>query len=231
MLKPREISDSLYRIADSCLACAVRCPEGVLLIDAGEDDEFRAAADALKSIGLEPPKYVLITHDHYDHTEAAKRWRDLGAKIAVSECEAPRVEDGTASRIPCPVDIRLRPYQQMRLLGMEIKVHAAPGHTPGSLAFEMAIGGERWLFTGDLVMLTLCPGWMGQFDLKASIATLKRLARLPVDSIATGHSFIRGDGTGLLVDSLAAAFDGTWREHFRKYRDQLPGGELPAGVE
>jgi len=231
VLKPYEIADSLCKIADLCLVYAVRCPEGVLLIDAGEDAQFAMAAEALRSAGLELPKYVLITHYHFDHTEAARRWRDLGAKIAISECEAPRVEDGTASRIPCPVDIRLRPDQRITLLGTEITVHAAPGHTPGSLAFDMAIGGERWLFTGDLVMLNLCPGWLGQFSLKDTIATLKRLARLPVDSIGTGHSFIRGDGTGLLVDSLAAAFDGTWIEHLVKHKDQLPGRKLPEGMD
>ena len=228
MLKPREIADNLFKIADECLVYAVKCPDGVLLINAGLDAQFPAAAEALKSAGLEPPKHVLITHDHFDHTEAAKSRRDLGAKIAISGLEAPRLEDGKASRIPSPVDIRLQPHQQFTLLGTEIRVHPAPGHTPGSLAFEMTVGRERWLFTGDLVMLNLCPGWLGQFSLKDTLATLKRLARLPVDSIGTGHSFIRGDGTGLLVDSLVAAFDGTWREHLEQHKNQFPGGQLPA---
>ena len=225
-----EIAPGLLKIDCRCMVFAIRCPEGVILIDAGEGKEFAANLDAVKAAGLELPKFVLITHDHFDHTRAAKQWRDLGAKIAISELEAPRVEDGSASQIPCPVDVRLQPYQELHLLGQTIKVHGAPGHTPGSLAFETLICGERWLFTGDLVMLNRCPGWLGQFNFNDTLATLKKLARLPADSIGTGHSFIRGDGTGLLVDSLCAAFDGTWHDNFLKCKDQFPGGTVPEEI-
>jgi len=198
-----KISDRLTIIADMCQVVAVECPQGVLLIDAGEEQQVRRARATLEANGLELPRYVLITHDHFDHTEAARHWRDLGAKIVACQLEADRIEDGTASRIACPVDIRLQPDQKLEFLG------------------------ERWLFTGDLVMLDLCPGWLGQFSLSDTLATLEKLARLPVDSIATGHSFDRGNGTRLLTDSLRAASDGTWYRHFIKHRDQFPNGTIP----
>jgi glyoxylase-like metal-dependent hydrolase (beta-lactamase superfamily II) len=218
-----EIADGLFKIADSCQVMAVRCPEGVLLVDAGMVKGFDDAQAALKQAGLEPPKYVLITHNHYDHTEAAHKWREQGAQIIASEIEAAGIEDGMASRIPCPVDVRLRPDQDIELLGTKISALSAPGHTPGSIAYDMTIGGERWLFIGDLVMLNLCPGWLGQFSLDDTLATLRKLARRPVDSIATGHSYARGDGTGLLV----AAFDGTWYHQFPKLKDQFRDGKIP----
>ena len=230
MAQQCELADGLFRLAATCNVYAVKCPDGVVLIDAGTDASFAGAVEALKAAGLAQPEYVLITHYHFDHTEAAKRWRDLGAQIAASHLEAGRIEDGSASRIACPVDILLRPDQELRLLGATFQVLAAPGHTPGSLAFETLIGDERWLFTGDLVMLNRCPGWLGQFDLRDTIATLRKLARRPANSIATGHSHVRGDGTGLMVDSLCAAFDGTWYRHLLAHKDQLPGGTLPEEV-
>jgi len=222
-----KISDRLTIIADMCQVVAVECPQGVLLIDAGEEQQVRRARATLEANGLELPRYVLITHDHFDHTEAARHWRDLGAKIVACQLEADRIEDGTASRIACPVDIRLQPDQKLEFLGLPIEALAAPGHTPGSVAYCLTVGGERWLFTGDLVMLDLCPGWLGQFSLSDTLATLEKLARLPVDSIATGHSFDRGNGTRLLTDSLRAASDGTWYRHFIKHRDQFPNGTIP----
>lgn len=217
----------LYFFADACLMAAVRCPQGVLLIDAGMPSGFEKTWAAMQSLGLDTPQYVLITHDHLDHTQSCKLWRDLGAKIIADEREAPAIEDGSASMVPCPVDIRIKPDTELDLLGLKITAYHAPGHTAGSVAYDLTVDGERWLFTGDIVMLNRCPGYLGRFNFADTLATLQQLARLPVDSIATGHSVVQGDGTGLLVDSLLAAFDGTWQRCFAENIDQLPGGRMP----
>ena len=227
MKSTSEIADGLFTIADMCMVFAVKCPEGVLLIDAGMEKGFGKARETLTAAGLDMPSHVLMTHCHCDHTEAAHLWRGLGAKIVAHKDEADRIENGTASHVPCPVDIRLCPDQQLDLLGARIGALSCPGHSPGSIAYDITISGERWLFTGDLVMLNCCPGWLGQFSLDDSVASLKKLARLPADSIATGHSFVRGKGTGLLVDSLCAAYDGTWHRHFLAHRDSFRDGKIP----
>jgi len=227
----QRVRQNLYKIADMCHVFAVRGPNGVLLIDGGELSEFEAARANLLAAGLDMPQWVLTTHCHYDHTESCRAWRDLGAKIAAHELEVGLIENGQATRgYPCPVDLRLRGDDDLDLLGLRIKAWHAPGHSRGSIAYEVPVDGERWLFTGDLVMPDLCPGWMGGFDRTETIATLKKLARLCVNHIGTGHCIVEGDGTGMLVDSLAAAYDGTWRRCFIQRASQFPGGTVPKSL-
>lgn len=82
------------------------------------------------------PRWILHTHGHPDHTggSAAIQHR-LGAKVLGHRGDA-------ASFAP---DEDLAGRQEIALGALRIRVHEAPGHTPGSVLLEA--GG--WLLTGD----------------------------------------------------------------------------------
>ena len=105
-----------------------------------------------KGLSLEA---VLLTHGHFDHVGAV---RDL---VALTDCPVYLNPADTAM----PPQMTAGPLyythslekQTLSLAGMEIGVLPTPGHTPGSVCFQIGTN----LFTGD----TLFAGSCGRTDL------------------------------------------------------------------
>jgi len=93
------------------------------------------------------PGYLLMTHNHRDHT---------GALIEVKEgLEIPMAahpED--AGNLPVKPDILLRDGERFTVGRLEVQVRHTPGHTPGSICLLTG----QYLFSGD----TLFPGGPGK---------------------------------------------------------------------
>lgn len=130
------------------------------------------------------PKYILITHNHFDHTLALAEVKSkLKVPIAAHSLDA--------GGIPVPLDITLEDGDTVSFGNIELRVLHTPGHTPGSLAFHTG----KYLISGD----TLFPGGPGKTgapeNLKQIIKSItERIFVLPDDTeVHPGH----GDSTVL----------------------------------
>jgi hydroxyacylglutathione hydrolase len=102
------------------------------LVDPGDPD---AALVAAAEVGVRP-RWILHTHGHADHTGGSARLRRvLGAQVLGHPADA---------RLFAP-DADLAGRAELRLGAIRLAVHAAPGHTPGSVLLEW----QGRLFTGD----------------------------------------------------------------------------------
>lgn len=135
------------------------------------------------------PVAVLLTHGHFDHAQGAAA---LGVPVYLHPADRPQLTDpwtpvglpvGTAGITPSePDDIReieggagwdgSAPLPTLQLAGLDVTVHHAPGHTPGSLVYAI----EDHLFTGDVLFAgtigrTDFPGGDGE-QMTASLAHL-----------------------------------------------------------
>lgn len=72
-------------------------PEGKLLVDAGIAVSRPRIDVALSEIGSAPPKYVINTHYHWDHTDGNPWVHDEGAKIVATAGTAKRL--GVATHV------------------------------------------------------------------------------------------------------------------------------------
>lgn len=138
------------------------------------------------------PRYLLITHNHFDHTGALKA---LKAELAIPVAAHP--EDATL--LPLKPDILLKGGETLSFGKVELKVFHTPGHTPGSLCFYT----EDYLIAGD----TIFPGGPGKTsspeNLKQIIESItSKIFTLPDDTrIFPGH----GDSTVLKQEKEAFA--------------------------
>ncbi len=158
-----------------------------VVIDPGPPDESHLAA--IEAVAGEVGT-VLLTHHHFDHSEAAKdfatRW---GCGVRALDPEYRLGSEGLSGGDVVEVD------------GLEIRVVPTPGHTADSLSF--LVPAERTVLTGDTVLgrgTTVVAHPDGQ--LGAYLDSLDRLHALAatheIASIWPGHGPVIPDALAVL---------------------------------
>ncbi|AGA80683.1 MBL fold metallo-hydrolase [Echinicola vietnamensis] len=80
-IKEFKVQDSLYMVGDRVYSLYYITPEGVVVID---PINFRIADETLKSIRKHtdlPVKYVIYSHNHWDHNMGGKLYKQQGASF------------------------------------------------------------------------------------------------------------------------------------------------------
>jgi len=220
---PARIAADVYLVGQdrvSNLTYMLDCgPEGVAIVDPTYESEFERTIANVEKCGRSRKdiRWVLNTHCHVDHAMADKKFRDLGAKIAVHEADAAAIERGTLvtayfllasetgepARFPrCPIDLRLADGEELHLGNKVLDVIHTPGHTPGSACFLLQAGGKNILFSGDTVLYDGRLGWQGNpyADNRQYLSSLEKLnhftlgsAKVQWDMLLPGHGAIAMD--------------------------------------
>ncbi len=140
------------------------------------------ASEIIAALEGTQPKYILLTHDHYDHTGVIVSLRArLKVPLACHELDS--------FQLKTPPEIYLKDGDTLKLGNLEIEVLHTPGHTPGGLSFMIG----KYLFVGD----TIFPGGPGYTetpaDFRRILTTIKqKILRLLDDTmLLPGH----GDNT------------------------------------
>ncbi len=123
------------------------------LIDPGD-----LPAELVEALGKVKLKYILLTHGHFDHADAAPEIRSrFGGKLLYHEAE--REVFFAFGKAPLQADGYLEDGQRLVLGQEELTVAHYPGHSPGSVVFLWERG--KVVFCGDLVFA----GSVGRWDL------------------------------------------------------------------
>lgn len=183
---------------------AVNCyiiPVGVqecVVVDPG--DEAPRIEKALEGL---TPRFILLTHGHFDHIGAAAQLRErLGCPVVIGELDAPMLADPALSlagtdgggRFRFSADRLVKEGDAIQAGDAVFTVLHTPGHTPGGVCYLW----DGKLFCGD----TLFQGSYGRTDFiggdgAALRDSLKRLAALPPETLAyPGH----GDATDIKTE-------------------------------
>lgn len=136
------------------------------------------ASDIIKSLSGTQPRYILLTHDHYDHTGVIVSLRSrLKVPLAAHPLDS--------TQLKTPPEILLKDGDKLKLGNLEIQVLHTPGHTPGSLCFRIG----QYVFVGD----TIFPGGPGRTETPEDFQQIlksitEKIFRLPDDTVLfPGH--------------------------------------------
>lgn len=162
--------------ATNCWVIAPKAGSECVVIDPGMPEVSHTLEELLKKHSLKPVA-IIATHGHLDHTFSIQPIADgysipayihsldraalahperiHGKEFIATYCDIDFVE---------PLDVReLRNEEVVELVGMKFKAVHAPGHTAGSLIFEV---NEEILISGDV----LFAGSIGRTDLPSGSA-------------------------------------------------------------
>jgi metallo-beta-lactamase class B len=155
---PHKIAGNLYYVGTEDLACFLFVtPAGGILVNTGLVDSTPLIRESFRKLGfrLEDVKILLTMQAHYDHVAAMNEIRKItGAKVYITEPDAPVLEDGGKSDpflgpeyrfAPVKVERRLKDGDVVSLDGTELKVILTPGHTRGSVSYSTTLddGGRK----------------------------------------------------------------------------------------
>ncbi len=164
--------------------------KNAIIIDPGLDTD--AILKVLKDQKLNP-KYVLLTHGHFDHIYSAKKLKDMGAKIYITEVDGPKLLDYELN-MGFLFDIKPEAVLPDGFLiegennfdGEVFEVVFTPGHTSGSsiiLYKDMAFTGDTYFEEGVYGRTDLLDG--NQELLEKSLEKIKPI--LKGKKIYAGH--------------------------------------------
>jgi len=202
MPAPARVAERVYLVGGSGLTdsydCSVYAVDAgdLMLIDSGAGRSFDDLVANMEGLGLKPEKLsaVIATHRHIDHIGALRRFKDsYGLKVVAHEKDAPAIESGVNTGAEqygvdyqlCPVDIKVHAAgETLRFGDLDFNFLHIPGHTPGSLAVYLDIGGVRVLFGQDIHGPYLTE-WGG--DRSEAAKSLQKLLGLKADILCEGH--------------------------------------------
>lgn len=187
------IAEQVYFVGTAELACyLITGDQGHILINTGLKGSPEMIVQSIRSLGFDPKdiRLLLTNQAHYDHVAGFAEMRRLtGAKVCATEADAALLRNGGADDpggmrkfAPVSVDRVLHDGETICCGGLALKVIATPGHTPGSVSYQMTLpsqGRKRTLLFVNLPTVVM-PLKNARYpnivmDLKQSFARLKAL--------------------------------------------------------
>lgn len=215
---------------------------GSTLIDAGPPNQWAK----VRNFAVEnPPKLVLLTHHHEDHSGNAEHLRrSFGSRILAPELSRELLRDGFPiqpyRRVFWGVPPRVQAEPLTRLVedegGHRWEAIPTPGHADDMVCFFEPDRG--WLFSADLYVAAKVRYARPEDRLSLEMASLKRALQLPFSHLFCSHRGLVENGHQALANKLAYLEDlrgqvyelwlqGISREEIQR---RLLGGEDGAGL-
>ena len=124
--------------------------EGHVLIDAGTEKGAELIADNIRQLGfrLGDIKYLLMSHEHFDHVGGMARLQQLTGATLVTSAAAEKVLNTGVASTDDPQAGMHKPFPaatvgrviadggEVRLHDLNVTAMTTPGHTPGALSWR-----------------------------------------------------------------------------------------------
>jgi cyclase len=127
-------------------ATALITDAGVLLVDSKSDREHDDLMAKLKTLTDKPVKYVILTHNHGDHSGGAAKLAAMGSTVIISAADRLNMIRGNEKYVP---DFGYIGRAELTLGGKRAELRQFRGHTRGDTAVYLPA--ERTILLGDLL--------------------------------------------------------------------------------
>ncbi len=209
-IDPFQIFGNLYYVGDKKVCMhLVDTGDGYILFDSGYSHNFSALVKSIENLGFDPHniKYVIHSHGHFDHFGGGDRLREeYGAKILMSKVDTELLREmperallhlapGKDDQI-CWPDETISDGDIIELGNTKVRCVAAPGHTPGTMAFFFEAKNENEKhkvgYLGGLGFLSIYKEFCRQYNLPETMcdelkSTVEKLWNEDVEIVLGNH--------------------------------------------
>ena len=140
-VNPGKIFGNLYFVGTKPASThVIDTGDGLIVIDPGYQESLYLVLHNMWTLGLDPRniRYIVITHGHFDHSDAAKAMAELtGAKIFFPKLDMPLL-NGEIYHYdfrPFTPDVLIEDGDVIALGNTKITCVSTPGHTDGTTSF------------------------------------------------------------------------------------------------
>jgi len=160
--------------------------DGVILVDSKSEREHDDLVAKVKSVTDKPIKYVVLTHNHGDHTGGAARLQQEGATIIISSDDRANLARANQAGM---VNVTYSGRGSLYLGGSEVQLTQYCGHTRGdTVAYFPA---ARVIAVGDLVAwpdtIPAIVNYPDGGNWTDTLKTLDAIGELSWDTLIPGH--------------------------------------------
>jgi glyoxylase-like metal-dependent hydrolase (beta-lactamase superfamily II) len=121
-------------------------PDGVVLVDSKFERMHDDIMAKVRSITNRPVRYLVLTHNHGDHSGGAARFRSLGVTVVSSVASR---ENMARANMAGRAEVAYTGHAELELGGTRLELRELRGHTRGDTVILMPA--RRAVIAGDLV--------------------------------------------------------------------------------
>jgi len=170
---------------------------GVVATDPMNPRHAKAMIEAIKEVTNEPIKYLIHTHNHWDHAGGNGLFRDEGAKILAHEDAVEWMEENRNPNVVVP-DTQWRGEEYVFSLGNQTFEFYGLGNSHGVGSFAILMPNEKFMFLADFLLVgALPPADFNDSNVREAIEYMEKLLRLYWDTAIHTHSTMGQDALNL----------------------------------
>ena len=185
-----QVADGVYAFDphDEYNSMFVVTDEGVIAIEPVNSRHATGMLEAIRSVTDQPVRYLLHSHNHWDHANGGNVFREAGAKIVAHEEAYAWMEANPNPELALPDDSWSGEKTEITLGGKTVELHYfGMNHGLGMTVFllpEEKVAYIADIVTPNRVMFAIIP----DFNIKEWLRTLKEVAELDFDKAVYSHS-------------------------------------------
>ena len=186
-----EVADGLYSFGNGEVYGAFMVTdEGVIVMDSVNPDFAARMLAAIREVTDQPIKYLIYSHNHWDHISGGQLFKDAGATV-LSHIDIHEWLDTHPAPNPAvviPDETWAGQRHDVVLGGKTIELyHFGPSHGEGMTVFRFP--DEQTIFTVDIVVPKRVGfAYMPDFTPRGWIATLSAIEELEFETVMFSHN-------------------------------------------
>ncbi|MFV9616162.1 MAG: MBL fold metallo-hydrolase [Gammaproteobacteria bacterium] len=198
-----KVADDVYRYGNPShgyFSMFVVTDEGVIAIDPMNTLHAKGMLKAIKNITDKPVRYLLHSHNHWDHSKGGQVFRDQGAKIIAHKKAVEWMKGNPHPELVLPDEAWSGMRKDIVLGGKVIELHyLGMNHGLGMTAFVLPK--ENMAYIADIVTPNRMLFSIADFNFKEWTRTLTKLETMNFQQAIFSHSHAK-QATGTKKDII-----------------------------
>jgi glyoxylase-like metal-dependent hydrolase (beta-lactamase superfamily II) len=162
--------------------------DGVVVMDSFDADFARASLEAIRKVSDKPIRYLIYSHNHYDHISGGEVFKSEGATILSHEAAANWLKRHPSPDVAMPDKTWSGSRSELKIGNSQINLlYFGANHGEGMTVFQFPR--ERVIYTVDLVVPSRVGfAYMPDFSPREWERTLAEMNKLDFDRVMFAHN-------------------------------------------